>query len=230
MTGRDILLVEDDEGVRMGVRYALEMDGWQVLEAESVAEARELFERRNFALALLDIGLPDGSGLDLCRWMRERSSLPILFLTARDAEVDKVLGLELGGDDYITKPFSTRELCARVRAMYRRAYDIRDSQGGPIRRGDLLISFEERKILKGGEPISLTHTEFEILRFMATRPGKVFTREELLQQIWDVSFVGGAKTIDVHIHNMRSKLDPAPDGASYIETVRGAGYKWRVGE
>jgi len=226
---RDILLVEDDRGVAMGVSYALRQDGWQVTKAKNAAEARQEFARREYVLIILDVGLPDGTGFDLCREWRRTSAVPIIFLTARDMEIDKVLGLELGGDDYVTKPFGVRELCARVRALVRRFHPARPAAGSTLNAGDLLIDLDGHRVTRGDERIYLTLTEFELLRHLAGRPGKVFTREELLNSIWDVSFAGDTKTVDVHIKNLRKKLG---DGSrkNYIETVRGIGYKWGEAE
>ncbi|MHB8928030.1 MAG: response regulator transcription factor [Bacillota bacterium] len=225
--GKPILVVEDDHGVTMGLTYALKQEGWRVAQAATLAEARRLFAAEEPALAIVDIGLPDGSGFDLVREWRRVSSLPILFLTARDMEADKVLGLEIGADDYVTKPFGVRELVARCRALLRRVKAPVTGESPTFRTLDLLVDLEKRKVTKGQGSIHLTHTEFEILRHLARRPGKVFSREELIQSIWDVSFFGGAKTIDVHIRNLREKLGGGPDNEGYIETVRGAGYKWR---
>jgi len=228
--GRRLLLVEDDYAVAMGVRYALEQEGWDVTVASTVAEAREAFDSIDFALTVVDIGLPDGSGLDLCREWRRRSPLPILFLTARDLELDRVLGLELGGDDYVTKPFSTRELVARVRALYRRSYELsRTTSLGEtvLEARDLLIDLERHRVTRGGDDLRLTPTEFDLLYRLARRPGKVFTREELLNSLWGTTFEGSLNTIDVHIHNLRRKLREGCEDKSYIDTVRGLGYRWR---
>ncbi|MHB0885525.1 MAG: response regulator transcription factor [Bacillota bacterium] len=225
--GKAILVVEDDHGVSMGLAYALKQEGWRVAQAATLAEARREFAAQEPALAIVDIGLPDGSGFDLVREWRRVSSLPILFLTARDMESDKVLGLEIGADDYVTKPFSVRELVARCRALLRRAKPPGAGEAPAFRTFDLLVDLEKRKVTRGEDSIHLTHTEFEILRHLARRPGRVFSREELIQSIWDVNFFGGAKTIDVHIRNLRQKLGAGPDGHDYVETVRGAGYKWR---
>ncbi len=223
---KDILLVEDDRGVAMGIVYALQQEGFRVTGVRSAAEARDRFATGDFALVILDIGLPDGTGFDLCREWRQVSAVPILFLTARDLEIDKVLGLELGGDDYVTKPFGVRELCARVRALIRRARPERVPPGQHLQALDLAIDLEGRRVFRAGERLYLTHTEFELLRHLAGRPGKVFTRDELLSSIWDTAYPGDTKTVDVHVKNLRKKLsEDAPD-RQYIETVRGVGYKW----
>jgi two-component system, OmpR family, response regulator VicR len=227
---KSILLVEDDHGVALGICYALKQDGWEVTEASTAAEARKYFAEAEFDLAILDIGLPDGTGFDLCKEWRQNTSMPILFLTARDMEADKVLGLELGGDDYVTKPFGVRELCARIRALYRRSASTKQSIEQKLTLKDLTIDFEKRKVYIGAENINLTHTEFEILKNLSRNPDKVFTREELIEKIWDINFFGGAKTIDVHIRNLRKKLGENYGPEGYIETVRGLGYKWRVDE
>jgi len=224
--------VEDDYAVALGVRYALEQEGWSVTVAATAEAARLAFAAADFAVTVVDIGLPDGSGLDLCREWRAKSAVPILFLTARDLEIDRVLGLELGGDDYVTKPFSTRELVARVRALYRRAYELPravDRGRTRLQVRDLTIDLERHRVSRGGTNLQLTPTEFDLLYILARHPGRVFTRAELLNLLWDTAFEGSLNTIDVHIHNLRKKLGTAPDGKSYIETVRGVGYRWREG-
>lgn len=230
LDNRSIIVVEDDHGVALGISYALKQDGWDVTTASSVVEARKIFNEANFNIAILDIGLPDGTGFDLCKEWREKSDIPILFLTARDMEQDKVTGLELGGDDYVTKPFGVKELCARIRALYRRSSSVKATPEQKILYRDIIIDLEKRKVYKNNENIDLTHTEFEILKYLIRTPNKVFTREELIEKIWDIHFFGGAKTIDVHIRNLRKKLGDNYSSEGYIETVRGSGYKWREDE
>lgn len=230
LDNRKVIVVEDDHGVALGISYALKQDNWQVTTASTVAEARKVFDEQNFDIAILDIGLPDGTGFDLCKEWRENNDIPILFLTARDMETDKVTGLELGGDDYVTKPFGVKELCARIRALYRRSATSKAIPEQIITFRDLTIDLEKRKVYKNKVNIDLTHTEFEIIKYLIRSPEKVFTREELIEKIWDINFFGGAKTIDVHIRNLRKKLGDNYSSEGYIETVRGIGYKWREDE
>jgi DNA-binding response OmpR family regulator len=226
------LLVEDEEPVARGVRFALEAEGWRVAWA---ADARTALERVASAppdLALLDVRLPDMSGFDLCREIRRSHTFPVLFLTARDEELDRVLGLELGADDYLTKPFAVRELIARVRALLRRAYGAYASAppSSTIARGELSIDVERRRVTRAGRPVDLTATEFDILRVLARQPGRVFSREALLRAVReDTAWLGDETTITVHIRHLREKLEERPDEPRYILTVRGAGYTFAEG-
>ncbi len=225
-----ILVVEDEAAVARGLQYALTQEGWTVTLARSGEEALRLIDERAPDLAILDVRLPGMSGFDLCREMRRTLTIPILMLTARVEEIDKVLGLELGADDYMTKPFSVRELVSRVRALLRRAYGALASTDGrlsPIHAGSLRIDLERRRVYKEERRIDLTATEFELLAFLARHPGIVFTRDALLRQVWDYeNFVGDEKTINVHIRHLREKIEDQPDDPTHIITVRGVGYKF----
>lgn len=224
----EILLVEDDPAVAMGVFHTLSREGWHTHHAATLADARRTLTQTRIDLAILDIGLPDGSGLELCREIRQETGLPILFLSARDDELDKVLGLELGADDYLTKPFSVRELASRVRALLRRAY----GGSGPapqqvLKRHDLTLDLKRRRVWRGATEIGLTPTEFSLLWTMAQRPGMVFTRELLLDQVWPAQqWAGDDQVVNVHIRRLREKLEPDPGVPRYILTIRGAGYRF----
>jgi len=230
--GHAILLVEDEEPVARGVRFALEAEGWRVAWA---ADARTALERIASAppdLALLDVRLPDMNGFDLCREIRRTHTFPVLFLTARDEELDRVLGLELGADDYLTKPFAVRELIARVRALLRRAYGEYASAPPPntIVRGELSIDVERRRVTRAGQAVDLTATEFDILRVLARHPGRVYSREALLRAVReDTAWLGDETTVTVHVRHLREKLEERPDEPRYILTVRGAGYTFAEG-
>ena len=224
-----ILLVEDEEPVAKGVRYALEGEGWRVTWAPDAAAALERIATAPPDLAILDVRLPGMNGFDLCREIRRGHTFPILFLTARDEEVDRVVGLEIGADDYLTKPFGVRELLARVRALLRRAYGelAAATLAATIVRGDLTIDVERRRVTRAGRSVELTAMEFEILRELARHPGRVFSREALLRAVRsDADWLGDETTITVHIRHLREKLEDRPDEPRYILTVRGAGYSF----
>jgi DNA-binding response OmpR family regulator len=227
MQQHSILLVEDEEPVAKGVRYALESEGWRVTWAPDARAALDRVAAAPPDLAVLDVRLPGMSGFDLCREIRRSHTFPVLFLTARDEELDRVLGLELGADDYLSKPFAVRELVARIRALLRRSYGEYAAPGvsTTITRGDLVIDVERRRVTRAGRPVDLTTTEFDILREMARQPGRVFSREALLRAVRDdTGWLGDETTITVHIRHLREKLEARPDEPRHILTVRGVGY------
>jgi DNA-binding response OmpR family regulator len=217
--GGTILLVEDEEDIATLVRTYLENDGFRVIWAARGADGLQALERNEIRLAILDLQLPDADGLDLCRRIRQTSRLPIVIVTARDEEVDRIMGLELGADDYVTKPFSPRELVARVRAVLRRAEP--EETGDRVVAGDLVLEHAGRTVAVAGDPVELTGMEFDLLAFLLAHPGIVMSRERLLERVWGLSFPGGTRTVDVHVAQLRKKLD-RPD---LIRTVRGSGYK-----
>jgi len=223
-----ILLVDDEDAVQKLLAYPLQRDGYRVVPAVDGQEALDRFEQERFDLVVLDLMLPKIDGLEVCRRLRATSQVPIIMLTARDDELDKVVGLELGADDYITKPFSIREFRSRVRALLRRA------AVGPVTDGqerltldELAIDVGRRSVELGGQSVQLTYVEFEILRTLAARPGHVFTRRVLLEQLWGDASYRDPRTIDVHIRHLREKLEPNPREPKYILTVRGVGYRFR---
>ncbi len=228
MHQHSILLVEDEEPVAKGVRYALEAEGWRVSWAPDASTALQSIAAYVPDLVILDIRLPDMSGFDLCREIRRDHTFPILFLTARDEEMDRVLGLELGADDYITKPFGVREFTARVRALLRRAYGAYASVTPSlvITKGNVTIDIERRRVSKRGCPVDLTATEFQILCELIRAPGRVFSREALLRAARHDGgeWLGDETTVTVHIRHLREKLEDQPDAPRCILTVRGAGY------
>jgi DNA-binding response OmpR family regulator len=217
--GGTILLVEDESDIASVVRAYLERDGFRVVWAARGTEGLQALEQHDVRLAILDLRLPDTDGFDLCRAIRSTSSLPVVMLTARDEEVDRVTGLELGADDYVTKPFSPRELVARVRAVLRRAEPENDEDR--LLAGDVVLDRRSRVAEVAGTEVELTVREFDLLWHLAERPGVVLTRERILDRVWGISFPGGTRTVDVHVGQLRRKLD-RPD---LIRTVRGAGYK-----
>jgi DNA-binding response OmpR family regulator len=223
-----ILIVEDEHAVARGIQYALQQEGYEVTVARSGEEALEVGPGLAPDLVLLDVRLPGIDGFEVLRRLRGVGSrAPVLMLTARDDEVDKVIGLELGADDYVTKPFGLRELLSRVKALLRRAYgDLADASGGRvIRHGDLVVDLERRRVQRGERRISLTPTEFEILRHLASRPGRVYTRAELLELLRDYEALDqDEKTINVHVSHLRDKLEDDPAQPRFVMTIRGVGY------
>jgi len=223
-----ILIVEDEAPVARGIQFALQQEGYEVAIARTGKEGLEFATSQAPDLVVLDVRLPEMDGFEVLRRMRASGSkAPVLMLTARDDEFDKVVGLELGADDYLTKPFSLRELMSRIKALLRRAYgDLSDAAGGRlIRHDDLVIDLERRRVKRGERRVALTATEFEILRHLASRPGRVFSRRELLELLRDYEALDqDEKTINVHVSHLRDKIEDDPSQPRFVLTVRGAGY------
>ncbi|BDG60699.1 response regulator transcription factor [Caldinitratiruptor microaerophilus] len=222
----EILVVEDEQPIRDLIAFNLERAGYRVVTTADGVEALSLARERRPALIILDLMLPGMDGIDVCREVRRSSDVPILMLTARRDEIDRVVGFEVGADDYVTKPFSPRELVSRVRAILRR------TAPRPVERpsgtfGSLHIDYERFEVTRDGERVDLTLTEFQILRVMSQQPGRVFTRDELLDRVRGQEFAADPRTIDVHIRHLRAKIEPDPSRPTYIETVRGVGYRFR---
>jgi DNA-binding response OmpR family regulator len=224
-----ILLVDDEDSIQKLLAYPLEREGYRVLQARDGVEALEQFASERVDLVVLDIMLPKLDGLEVCKRLRAESEVPIIMLTARDDELDKVLGLELGADDYITKPFSIREFRSRVRALLRRAAVSRqfDEDGEVISAQGLTIDLARRLVEFGGNRVQLTYVEFELLRILASHPGRVYSRRMLLEALWGGADYREPRTIDVHVRHLREKLEPDPAEPEYILTVRGVGYRFR---
>jgi len=222
-----ILLVDDEDAVQKLLAYPLERDGFRVVQARDGEEALARFAQERVDLVVLDLMLPKLDGLEVCKRLRSSSSVPIIMLTARDDELDKVLGLELGADDYITKPFSIREFRSRVRALLRRAAIPATVEEETLERDGLHIDLGRRDVEVGGRAVQLTYVEFELLRTLAASPGRVFTREMLLQALWGGSDYREPRTIDVHVRHLREKLEGDPSEPEFILTVRGVGYRFR---
>jgi DNA-binding response OmpR family regulator len=225
-----ILLVDDEDSVQKLLSYPLERDGFRVLAAKDGEEALAKFAQEPVDLVVLDLMLPKLDGLEVCKRLRAQSTVPIIMLTARDDELDKVLGLELGADDYITKPFSIREFRSRVRALLRRAslpaqQDRRESER--IETEGLIVDPARRSVEVRGAPVQLTYVEFELLRTLAANPGRVFSRRQLLEALWGDSSYREPRTIDVHVRHLREKLETDASEPEFILTVRGAGYRFR---
>jgi DNA-binding response OmpR family regulator len=225
-----ILLVDDEQTIQTLLSYPLRKDGYEVVQAANGREALDRFAEQPFDLVVLDVMLPQLDGLEVCRRLRARSAVPIIMLTAKSEEIDKVVGLELGADDYITKPFSMREFRSRIKAALRRA-DMRrgpeQEAEPPLEVGDLVVDFEKRAVEVRGDGVSLTFVEFEILGALARNPGRVFTRDQLLARIWGDAAYRDPRTIDVHIRHLREKLERDAKSPEYIFTVRGVGYRFR---
>ena len=220
-----ILFVEDDDAIRETTRVALEDEDYLVDEATTGEGALRSFERQPADCVLLDLMLPDLSGFEVCRSLRQRSSVPIIMVTARSDTFDVVAGLEAGADDYITKPFQPKELSARIRALLRRARGM-EPASSTIRLGpDLEVSPEEGVVRRRGEEIHLTRTEFRLLCELAGSPGRMFTREMLLERVWGYGYFGDGKIVDVHIYRLRAKIEDDPANPRYLVTARGLGYK-----
>jgi DNA-binding response OmpR family regulator len=223
-----ILLVDDEDAVQKLLTYPLEHEGFRVLQARDGEEALARFAGEQVDLVVLDLMLPRLDGLEVCRRLRAQSTVPIIMLTARDDELDKVVGLELGADDYITKPFSIREFRSRVRALLRRAALAGQPDGRDVIAAEgLEIDLAKRTIELQGQPVAVTYVEFELLRTLAAKPGRVFTRQALLEALWGDSAYREPRTIDVHVRHLREKLEAAPHEPELIQTVRGVGYRFR---
>jgi DNA-binding response OmpR family regulator len=220
-----VLVVDDEPIVREVVVRYLEREGFDTLEAGDGDRARELLELGSPDLVLLDVMLPGVDGLELCRWIRSRSELPVIMLTARGEEADRIVGLELGADDYVTKPFSPRELTARVRTVLRRS----GPDTGPAERlayGDLVLDAAEREVRRDGRPVRLTAREFDLLWFLASHPRRVFSRDQLMQRVWGYEAALDTGTVTVHVRRLREKIEADPSRPARLQTVWGVGYRF----
>jgi DNA-binding response OmpR family regulator len=223
-----ILLVDDEDAIQKMLAFPLERDGYRVVEARDGEAALERFAELEFDLVILDLALPKLDGLEVCRRLRAQSMVPIIMLTARDEEIDKVIGLEIGADDYITKPFSISEFRSRVRALLRRAaVGSATAASGEIEAGPLRLDRHRRRVEVNGRVPELTYVEFELLRVLVERPGHVFSRRALLEAVWGGSEYRDQRTIDVHIRHLREKIESDPARPELILTVRGIGYRFR---
>ena len=225
---RTILVVDDEPTLRETLAENLEMEGFRVITAADGRQAIDRFHQYRPDLVVLDLMLPELSGIEVCRAIRRESGVPILMLTARDSELDKVVGLELGADDYVTKPFGLRELLARVRALIRRAE--RQAEVGPpatVELGSLEVDLAGHRLLRDGQALPVKPKAFELLAFLVQHPGQVFTREQLLEHVWGYEYAGETRTVDVHIHWLRSQIEVDPSAPEVLQTVRGVGYVLR---
>lgn len=222
-----ILVVEDEESLSEPLAFLLRKEGFTVQVVDNGADAVPAFERDGADLVLLDVMLPGLSGMEVCKRIRSSSAVPIIMLTAKDGEIDKVLGLELGADDYVTKPYSSRELIARIRAVLRRQQgEPEEVESGTIEGGPVRMDVERHVVTMNGEAVSMPLKEFELLEMLLRNTGRVLTRSQLIDRVWGADYVGDTKTLDVHIKRLRSKVEPLPSSPRHVVTVRGLGYKF----
>lgn len=229
---KKILVVDDEKPISDIIKFNLEKEGYEVVTAFDGEEAIEKVEEENPDLIVLDVMLPKKDGLEVVREVRKTHSMPIIMVTAKETEIDKVLGLELGADDYVTKPFSNRELVARVKANLRRQTatqtpEVQEKETNELQVGDLIIHPDAYYVTKNGETIELTHREFELLYYLARHAGTVMTREHLLEEVWDFDYLGDVRTVDVTVRRLREKVEDNPSHPNYIITRRGVGYYLR---
>ncbi len=225
-----VLVVDDDPNTVRLIQAYLQKDGYRVATAFDGKQALELARKVRPDLVVLDLMLPEIDGLDVCRLLRTDSSVPIIMLTARTTEEDKLQGLDLGADDYVTKPFSPRELVARVRAVLRRVAQAEEAELEDVSFGDLTVSFVGHAVFRGGQAVILTPTEFKLLEVLARSPGRAFSRLQLVDQVLGLEYAGFERTIDTHVANLRRKLEPDPAHPRYVRTVFGVGYKLEAGD
>lgn len=221
-----ILVVEDEVSYSDPLSYLLKKEGYEVAVSETGPEALEEFDRAGADLVLLDLMLPGLSGTDVCRALRQRSSVPVIMLTAKDSEIDKVVGLEIGADDYVTKPYSSRELLARIKAVLRRRAEPEDLMPSTLEAGPVRMDVERHVVTVNGEQASMPLKEFELLEILLRNTGRVLTRMQLIDRVWGSDYVGDTKTLDVHVKRLRAKIEPDPGNPQHIVTVRGLGYKF----
>jgi two-component system response regulator RegX3 len=221
-----ILVVEDEVSFSDPLSYLLRKEGYEVAVAETGPEALDDFDRQGADLVLLDLMLPGLSGTEVCRALRQRSTVPVIMLTAKDSEIDKVVGLEIGADDYVTKPYSSRELLARIKAVLRRLSEPEDLMPATIEAGPVRMDVERHIVTVGGSTTQLPLKEFELLEMLLRNTGRVLTRMQLIDRVWGSDYVGDTKTLDVHVKRLRAKIEPDPAEPRYIVTVRGLGYKF----
>ena len=223
-----VLVIEDEESFRDALQFMLSREGFDVVLAADGAEGMKQFDSKNPDIVLLDLMLPEVSGTEVCKYIRTKSNVPVIMLTAKDTEIDKVVGLELGADDYVTKPFSTRELLARIKAVLRRGTDVEFDSVGAVEGGPIRMDVERHALSVNGEAVSMPLKEFELLEFLMRNSGRVLTRGQLMDRVWGSNYVGDGKTLDVHVKRSRSKIEPDPANPVYLTTVRGLGYRFEA--
>jgi len=221
-----VLVVEDEESFSDALSYMLRKEGYEVTVATNGPDALDAFDRHGADLVLLDLMLPGIPGTEVCRTIRQRSSVPVIMLTAKDSEIDKVVGLELGADDYVTKPFSSRELVARIRAVLRRGGEPEDLVPPTLQVGPVRMDVERHLVSVDGKSVKLPLKEFDLLEVLLRNAGRVLTRMQLIDRVWGSDYVGDTKTLDVHVKRLRAKIEPDPANPQHIVTLRGLGYKF----
>jgi phosphate regulon transcriptional regulator PhoB len=222
-----VLVVDDEQPLLDALQYALQREGFEVVTATDSEDALRLFHEQNPELVVLDVMLPTRSGFEVCQILRKRSNVPIIMLTAKGAETDRVVGLEIGADDYVTKPFSMRELMARIKSVMRRTKTPALVAGNVLKADELSLDVDRHEVRLGDTPLSLSPKEFDLLRFLMEHPGQVFSRQTLLDRVWGEERYIEERTVDVHIHWLREKIESDPRKPKYLLTVRGVGYKFR---
>lgn len=227
MSGSKVLIVEDDDTLRETLQYNLEKEGYTVLVAKDGGEALDQARAGRPDMMLLDLMLPVMSGLEVCRILRSEMSLPVIMLTAKTEEIDRVVGLEMGADDYVTKPFSMRELQARIKAVLRRSREKPEGAGKPLQADRIRVDTESHTVYRDGKPVELNPKEFELLVYLMTNRGQVMSREQILRRVWGYEYIGNDRTVDVHIRWLRQKLEDNTEEPQYLLTVRGYGYKFQ---
>lgn len=223
-----IMVVEDEESFSEALSFMLKREGFEVEVADDGNAALEVFEQRGADLILLDLMLPGVSGLEVCRIIRSKSQVPIIMLTAKDGEIDKVVGLEIGADDYVTKPFSSRELLARVRSVLRRNGEPEELLAATIEAGPVRMDVDRHVVTVRGQQVSMPLKEFDLLEILVRNAGRVLTRSQLIDRVWGADYVGDTKTLDVHVKRLRAKVEEEPSNPVHLVTVRGLGYKYEV--
>ena len=223
-----VLVVEDEESFSDALSYMLRREGYETVVAADGVGALAEFDRAGADIVLLDLMLPGLSGTEVCRSLRAKSSVPIIMLTAKDAEIDKVVGLELGADDYVTKPYSARELVARIRAVLRRGAEAEVLADSSLAAGPVRLDVDRHVVAVDGRPVALPLKEFDLLELLLRNAGQVLTRGQLIDRVWGADYVGDTKTLDVHVKRLRAKLEPDPANPKYLLTVRGLGYKFEA--
>lgn len=220
-----VLIVEDEESMAEPLAFLLRKEGFSTEIAANGTDALDVFDRSGADIVLLDLMLPGMSGTEVCKQLRGRGAVPVIMVTAKDSEIDKVVGLELGADDYITKPYSTRELIARIRAVLRRGADADDAHSPVLQAGPVRMDVDRHVVSVHGVPTSLPLKEFDLLEYLIRNAGRVLTRGQLIDRVWGADYVGDTKTLDVHVKRLRAKIEPDPAEPRYLVTVRGLGYK-----
>ena len=223
-----VLVVEDEESFSDALSYMLRREGFEVAVAVTGPDALSQFDRAGADLVLLDLMLPGLSGTEVCRTLRQRSSVPVIMLTARDSEIDKVVGLELGADDYVTKPFSSRELVARIRAVLRRRGEPEEPVPAALEAGPVRMDVDRHVVTVAGDAVPMPLKEFDLLELLLRNAGRVLTRGQLIDRVWGADYVGDTKTLDVHVKRLRAKIEPDPSNPRHLVTVRGLGYKFET--
>ncbi len=223
-----ILVVEDEESFRDVISFTLQREGFEVILAETGAEGIKQFDVMHPDLVLLDLMLPEIPGTEVCKYIRAKSNVPIIMLTAKDTEIDKIVGFELGADDYVTKPFSARELLARIRAILRRGNEVEEITSNVLEGGSIILNVERHGVQVDGKDVAMPLKEFELLEILMRNSGRVLTRSQLLERVWGAGYFGDGKTLDVHMKRIRAKIEPDPANPIYLTTVRGLGFRFEA--